>query len=149
MNINLKLELDVRLDGKEKVYYISRIKFPGIIDLSRGATFLIFLSDSGGEELQIACNDKDNTTYNKYSKKNNKLKVALDSRVDKHKAKYFVAKLHYDGYIDCSKNEAAFMVFTSKEGYEELQISGDIISNTEKLQPISEPTGRKIEVYYK
>ena len=153
MNINnLKVELDVRLDGKNKIYYIGRLKYPGRIDLSNGTTFLVFLSDSGGEELQIACNDKQNTTFNKYTKKNNKIKVSIDTRRDSTPLKsiFYVAKLNYNGYIDCSRTETVFMVFTSKEGLEELQITGDIVDyKNDQNEKQKSPDGPRVEVIYK
>ena len=76
MNINnLKVELDIREDSKGHIYHLGRLRAPCKIDLTEGATFLIFISASGEEELQIACNDKENTTFSRYSKRNDRLKV--------------------------------------------------------------------------
>jgi len=142
---NLTIPLDIRLDGKKNVYYLGRVKFPGTISLADGITFLIFLSDSGEEELQIACNDKDNTSFSKFNKKSDKMKISIESRIDKHKSMFYIAKLNYNGYIDCSR-EVSFMVFNSKEGSEELQINGNIISNKEGRP---DTIKSNIEVYYK
>lgn len=147
MNINnLKVELDIREDKKGHIYHLGRLKAPCRIDLTRGATFLIFISASGEEELQIACNDKENTTFSRYSKKSDRLKVSIEDREDQHGQIFYVAKLQYNGYVDCSGEKGAvFMVFTSKEGSEELQIVGKIVGNNEK----EEPRQDGIEIFYK
>ena len=130
MNNNLKIELDVRFDSNDQVYYLGRLKAPVNIDLTNGVTFLIFVSTSGEEELQIALNDKDNAMYSKYTKRNDRLKVSIDGREDQHKQKFYVAKVQYNGYIDCSIPEGAvFIVFNSKPSQEELQIVGNIVQH--------------------
>ena len=150
MNINnLKVELDIREDKKGAIYHIGRLRAPINIDLSNGATFLIFISASGEEELQIACNDKDNATFPRYTKKADRIKVGFEDREDQHCQNFFVSKLQYNGYVNCSGEKGAvFMVFTSKEGSEELQIVGDIIPN--KSGRIVDHTGEDgIEILYK
>lgn len=144
MNINnLKVELDIREDSKGHIFYIGRLKSPIKIDLSSGATFLVFTSESGEEELQVACNDKENTTFSKYSRQNDRLKVSIEDREDQYGKIFYVAKLQYNGYVDCSVGDGVvFMVFTSKAGSEELQIVGKIVKNGER-----EPR-KGIEVIY-
>ena len=46
---NIILDLKTR-----KTFYVAKIKAPVFIDCSQGATFLIFVSDKGEEQLQIA-----------------------------------------------------------------------------------------------
>lgn len=149
MNINnLKVDLDIREDKKEKIYHLGRLRAPIKIDLTNGVTFLIFISASGEEELQIACNDKENATFGRYTKKPDRIKLGIEDREDQHGQVFYVAKLQYNGYVDCSGEGAVFMVFTSKEGSEELQIVGDIVSNNNKKK--SPPKGRRdIEILYK
>jgi len=128
MNINnLKVELDIREDSKGNIYHLGRLRAPCKIDLTEGVTFLIFLSSSGEEELQIACNDKENTTFSKYSKQNDRLKVTIEDREDQHGKVFYIAKLRYNGYVDCSGPDGVvFIVFTSKKSSEELQVVGTI-----------------------
>lgn len=122
---NLKIELEPRTDKEEQTYYLGRLKFPGTINLSDGVTFLIFTSDLGEEELQIAINNKENSTFSKYSLRNDRIKVDLDEREDQYGKVFYVAKLNLDGVISC-KSDLVFLIFLSKKGSEELQIVGDI-----------------------
>lgn len=132
-NSNLIVDLEPRPDKKENIYYIGRLQAPITIDLSNGATFLVFLSESGDEELQIAVNNKENTTFSSCKRKRDRLEVRLDARDDQHGAKFYVAKLLMNGYINCHE-EVVFMVFISREGSEQLQIvaEGNIITSQEK-----------------
>ena len=124
---NLKVELDPRVDGNDEIYHIGRLQVPISIDLSKGIAFLIFLSVDGEEELQIANNDKENTTFSRVSIKENKLKIKLNKRIDSHDKPYYICKVKYPAQISCI-DEACFMVFHSREGMEELQITGEIVS---------------------
>jgi hypothetical protein len=56
---NLKVELNVRTDSNGKKFYIGKLEYPGTIECHDGVTFLIFVADSGAEELQISVMDKD------------------------------------------------------------------------------------------
>jgi hypothetical protein len=131
---NLKIDLEPREDKDENIYYLGRLKFPGRICLSEGVTFLVFLSEDGNEELQLAINDKEHTTFSKYSRRADRLKVSIESRPDQFGKTFYVAKIRVNGYLDCSKEEVVFLVFNSKQGFEELQVVGDIksLSETEK-----------------
>ena len=51
---NIILDLKTRKDADGKTFYVAKIKAPVFIDCSQGATFLIFVSDKGEEQLQIA-----------------------------------------------------------------------------------------------
>lgn len=134
---NLKIELAPRFDKDEEVYYIGRLKFPGSIDCSNGVTFLIFLSESGLEELQIAVNDKDHVNFNRLIKKPDRLKIKLDSREDKDNNKFYIAKIMFNGYIKCNP-ELCFLVFKSKKGNEELQITGKFHYKKRAGKPVIE-----------
>lgn len=128
---NLTVDLEPRSDKKENVYYIGRLKAPVSIDFSSGVTLLIFLSESGDEELQIAVNDKENATFSKFTKKRDRLEIKLDGRSDQHGHKFFVAKIQMNGNISCH-DEVVFLVFTSREGSEEVQIVGKMNTSPEK-----------------
>lgn len=56
-NNNVTIDLKARQDGDGKTFYVGKIKSPVLIDCSKGAVFLIFVSDSGGEQMQIALMD--------------------------------------------------------------------------------------------
>ena len=53
-NSNICINLEARKDGNGKTYYLSKVQSPVLIDLSEGAAFLVFVSDEGEEQLQIA-----------------------------------------------------------------------------------------------
>lgn len=63
----LSMRLVPRYDNQNKKYYIGRLQFPGNITLENGAVFLVFTSEEGAEELQIAVDD----SGGKKSKKKN------------------------------------------------------------------------------
>jgi hypothetical protein len=56
-NKNLIIELKAREDKNHQVFYVGKLKFPGSIDCSEGVVFLIYTSEEGAEELQIALMD--------------------------------------------------------------------------------------------
>ncbi len=56
-NNNIIVDLKSRLDRDGQKYFIGRIKAPVAIDCSQGAVFLIYVSDPGEEEMQIALMD--------------------------------------------------------------------------------------------
>jgi len=53
-NYNLSIPLTKREDKNGKTFYIAKIKTPVQINLEPGATFLVFVSEDGMEEMQIA-----------------------------------------------------------------------------------------------
>jgi hypothetical protein len=53
-NANIRLDLKSRRDKTGQTYFIAKLKGPFTIDCSKGAVFLVFTSDPGAEELQIA-----------------------------------------------------------------------------------------------
>lgn len=58
MNNNLTIELKACPDKFGKTYYVGKLDTPVLIDASKGITFLIFTSEEGAEQLQIAHMDK-------------------------------------------------------------------------------------------
>jgi hypothetical protein len=57
-NFNVTLDLKARKDRDGKTFYVTKIKGPILIDCRKGAVFLIFTSDQGEEQMQIALMDK-------------------------------------------------------------------------------------------
>lgn len=121
---NFKIELDPREDKDQQIYYLSKKSGPLTLNLKRGAAFLIFTSEDGNEELQIANLDNDTGHYSTFYRKDDRIKVRLDKRQDSYGKKFYVAKLKANFNIDCS--DVSFLAFLSKEGKEELQIVGKI-----------------------
>jgi hypothetical protein len=60
-NCNLKIDLKARKDVDGQTFYVGKLKFPGTIQLKEGAVFLVFVSDKGDEQLQIALMDDKNS----------------------------------------------------------------------------------------
>jgi hypothetical protein len=59
-NKNLTVDLKARPDVDGRTFYVGKLKFPGTIDCKEGVVFLIFVSDTGEEQIQIApLNSKD------------------------------------------------------------------------------------------
>ena len=60
-NKNITLDLKARKDVDGQIFYVAKIKAPVLIDCTKGAVFLVFVSDKREEQLQIALMDnKDN-----------------------------------------------------------------------------------------
>jgi len=57
-NNNLTIDLKARKDVDGQTFYVGKLKCPVMIDCSEGAVFLVFVSDKGDEQLQIATMDK-------------------------------------------------------------------------------------------
>ena len=56
-NKNIALDLKSRKDVDGQTFYVAKIKAPVLIDCTKGAVFLVFVSDKGEEQLQIALMD--------------------------------------------------------------------------------------------
>lgn len=56
-NNNVTIDLKARKDIDGQTFYVGKIKSPVLIDCSMGAVFLVFVSDKGEEQLQIALMD--------------------------------------------------------------------------------------------
>jgi hypothetical protein len=53
-NKNVTIDLKARKDKDGMTFYVGKIKGPILIDCSQGAVFLVFVSDQGDEQIQIA-----------------------------------------------------------------------------------------------
>jgi hypothetical protein len=129
LNNHLRVDLNPREDKHQQIFYLGKLQYPGFIDCSAGVTFLIFLSQDGEEELQVAPTDQDNNVYNTYIKKHDRINVLLEPRVDQYEKVFYVCKLQFRGLIDC-RQEISFIVFNAKPGAEELQIVAPIVKNS-------------------
>jgi len=58
---NVTIDLKSRKDRDGQQFYVGKIKAPVLIDCSQGAVFLIFVSDKGDEQMQIALMDNKET----------------------------------------------------------------------------------------
>lgn len=64
----------------------------------------------------------------------NKLMIPLVVKRDQNNKPYYVGRLQFPGMIDCSQG-VVFMIFTSEEGAEELQIGTLVDRRKEKTGP--------------
>lgn len=146
---NFKIELDPREDKENQIYYLSKKSGPLILNLKKGVALLIFTSEDGNEELQIANLDNDTGHYSTYYRKDDRLKIRLDKRQDSYGKNFYVAKLKANFNIDCS--DVSFLAFLSKEGKEELQIVGKIDTasrtdrNSKRRKIVSRSTSERVE----
>lgn len=130
--LNFKIELDPREDKEQQIYYLAKKSAPLILDCRKGVAFLLFVSEDGNEELQIANLDNDSGHYSSFNRKDDRLKIKLDKREDSFGKTFYVAKLRANFTIDCS--DVSFLAFLSREGREELQVVGKLADNkTEKI----------------
>ena len=123
--MNLRIPLNVREDKtpEKNIYFISKYKSPISIDLSGGVAFLLFTSESGYEELQIAPLDQDNPNLSRFEQKDNKVKMRIYRREDADGKTYYVGKLKMKAKVSFGGG-GSFMAWTSKENSESLQIEG-------------------------
>lgn len=49
----LKISLEAKTDKDDRTFYLAKIQLQGFIDFRQGATFIVFTSKPGAEELQI------------------------------------------------------------------------------------------------
>lgn len=114
------IELEACEDSENKIYYHGAKKSPCQIDCRDGVAFMIFTSEEGAEELQIACVDPD-AKFGRWYRTHDGIKINLKAREDKDKKIFYLGKIQFDGFIDF-KRGGSFRVFTSREGEEQLQI---------------------------
>lgn len=120
------VQLDAREDKDQVIYFLGSRRGPINIDCSQGVAFLLFVSEEGEEELQIASLDKTPNHFAHFTKRQDRIKIPVFPREDKDGKTFYVAKVRFDGYIDCSDG-AAFLFFNSIEGREELQIVAPVV----------------------
>jgi hypothetical protein len=70
-NNKLSIELEPRTDDQGRKYYIGKLEAPITIECKDEAIFLVFVSESGLEELQI-CNSKPPKSKIRYNERNKK-----------------------------------------------------------------------------
>jgi hypothetical protein len=117
----MKIEINKRSDKNKNIYYFGRIKAPITLDFDSGVAFFIFTAEDGMEEMQISCLDPDVTLSKSFFKDDN-LKIKLERRPDELENFFYLAKVKRKLTIPCHQG-VSFLIFTSKEGQEELQIS--------------------------
>lgn len=125
--MNLRIPLTVREDKtpQKNIYYMSKYKSPILLDLSNGVAFLLFVSESGFEELQIAPLDQDSSNLSRYELKDNKIKMRIYRRQDSDQKTFYVGKIKMKAKISFNDG-GSFMAWVSKQNVESLQIEGKL-----------------------
>ena len=58
MSYNLSLDLKSKIDTHGRTYYVAKLKGPFSIDCLDGIAILVFVSEEGAEQIQIAPMDQ-------------------------------------------------------------------------------------------
>lgn len=118
-----KIDLNKHTDGNGATFYTGKLQFPGIMQFDNGASFMVFTSEPGYEQLQIApleFQKKRQRTFPEFS--NGKWIIPINPLEDKNNNTYYVGEVLTMGQLDLREG-IFFTIFISKEGNEEIQIS--------------------------
>ncbi len=120
----MKVDLTkIAKDANGQPYYIGKLQFPGTLEFESGASFFVFVSESGVEELQIAPLDPSRMAKTRNEAyMNGRFSIDLHPMVDQNGRTYYVGEAIGLAKLDL-KRGIFFTIFTSKPGYEEIQIS--------------------------
>ena len=119
------LPLNKILDANGNPYYIGKLQFPGTMDFELGASFFIFVSEDGYEELQISPinpNRRTKTHRGSFTMSDGRFSIKLHPMRDRNDRIYYVGEATGLNKLDLTKG-IFFTIFLSKPGHEEVQIS--------------------------
>lgn len=128
---NLTFDLYHREDGN---YFFAKVgKAPVDIDLTKGCTFLIYVSEIDHEELQIAAVTGELRNIQQVVIKDNQITIGLVKKQDRDGNDYYLAKIALDKKISL-KDGLTFMIWINKFGEERLQITvGNLAKRSENF----------------
>lgn len=111
-------------DSSGNPYYIGKLQFPGTLEFERGASFFIFVSEDGYEELQIAPLDPSRKSKSRHTATMNggRLSIDLHPMVDRNSSTYYIGEVVDFVKLDLWRG-VFFTIFLSKPGQEEIQIT--------------------------
>lgn len=127
MKTPMKINLDVREDRHNQKFYIGWCSGPIKLSLKKGIAFMIFVSEEGYEELHI-CTARQNSKFSSIKKSLNtdgsvdRFFINLEKKIDEFDSPYYIGVVQEDLEISLDDPGMVFMVFTSREGYEQVQI---------------------------
>ena len=61
---NLSLDLKAKLDSHNRTFYVAKLKGPFTIDCTDGIAIIVFISEEGVEQVQIAPMDQPRSQSN-------------------------------------------------------------------------------------
>lgn len=133
-----KIDLDPRNDAQQQIFYVGRNQWSLILHFKRGAAFSIYLSEDGNEELEITRPKSGDTFLPLRRRIGNdgivdKYIVPLERRVDDSNRPFYYGVVQDELDLDMEAG-FVFLVFTSKPGKEELQISKNREASTRDNQ---------------
>jgi hypothetical protein len=122
----LKIELKkIPRDANGQPYYIGKLQFPGTLDFEEGVSFMVFTSEEGFEEIQMAPLDPQRRSKGRrggLGLKGGRLCIDLHPVQDQNGRVFYVGEA-IGPTITKLRNGIFFSVFISRENAEELQIS--------------------------
>lgn len=122
-----RVELIKKLDSSQNPFYIGKLQLPGTLDFTYGISFMVFVAESGVEQLQIAPIDPVRRARIRDRGaviSDGKLTIDLHPLQDKNLKTYYVGEVI--GLSEMKLNLFSgifFTVFTSIEGKEQIQIT--------------------------
>ena len=120
-----KIELTADYDKYDQKYYHGKLQWPGTLEFSQGASFMVFLSEEGCEEIQIAPLDltkRQHSNRDGAGFRNGRMTIELHPVEDGNQNIYYIGEAL--GPVTMNLIEGIYVtVFTSKSGEEEIQIS--------------------------
>jgi hypothetical protein len=106
-------------------YYIGKLQFPGTLEFEGGVSFMVFVSEEGYEELQIAPLDparRNKSNRNGAGLSGGRFSIDLHPMIDQNGKIYYVGEAM--GLVEMKLRKGIFFtIFVSREGQEEIQIS--------------------------
>jgi hypothetical protein len=118
------VKLKRMFDSKGNPYYIGKKQLCGTLDFNKGGSFMVFVSEEGVEELQIAPMHPAKVKYYHGNVRlmNGRIEIPLKALDDQNGNTYYVGEVVGPIVKDLIVG-VFFTVFLSREGYEVLQIS--------------------------
>lgn len=122
-----KVELArIEKDANNQPYYIGKLQFPGTLEFDGGVSFMVFVSEQGVEELQIAPLDPMRLRGSRETSgtniNNGRFSISLHPMKDQNGKVYYIGEAI--GFVEIDLRKGVFFtIFTSRPGQEELQIT--------------------------
>jgi len=121
----LRVNLFRLTDSESNPYFVGKLQFPGDLNFKRGISFMVFVSETGSEELQIGPVDERKQSgkvlQNRGIRTSNKIHIDLHSLLDSNDNKFYLGEARGPMHIEC-EDGIFIAIFLSREGHEELQI---------------------------
>jgi hypothetical protein len=119
----ITIDLIRHLDSDKQPFYTGKLQFPGTLNFSEGVSFMVFISESGVEQLQIGPSPiRTKMRRRNISLSNGRFNINLHSMKDRDLKTYYIGEVLGPGELQI-RNGLFFTIFLSKSGYEEIQIS--------------------------